>query len=173
MSEQADALAHPLLGSVAAPPQPKKVPHPVDELVGGRVQARRKQLGMSQEGLAGALGLTFQQVQKYERGKNRISASRLQHIADVLTVPVSYFFDDPAGRGPSRSAVGAPIAEVDEFLASADGLELASAFCRIHDNALRRSIVSFVERVAGERQATGSEADRNAGASAPLLTADG
>ena len=76
---------------------PKKSPNPIDKHVGGRVRMQRMALGMSQEKLGDAIGLTFQQVQKYEKGANRISASRLQQIAHVLGVPVTYFFDGAPG----------------------------------------------------------------------------
>lgn len=124
-------------------------PHPVDEHVGRRIQARRKQLGMSQNRLAEALGVTFQQVQKYERGSNRISASRLQHVADILGVQVSHFFD--GAYDPSQSHDDGPEApsEIDWFLASDEGVALARAFSRIRDPVLRRSIAVFVLNVAG------------------------
>ena len=84
----------------------KKAPNPTDKHVGARVRMRRMMLGMSQEKLGDALGLTFQQVQKYEKGANRIGASRLQQIAHILQVPVSFFFDGapnaPGSRGPQR-----------------------------------------------------------------------
>ena len=75
----------------------KKKPNPIDTHVGSRVRLRRTMLGMSQEKLGEALGITFQQVQKYEKGSNRIGASRLQNISDVLNVPVAYFFEDAPG----------------------------------------------------------------------------
>src|ERR1700686_2055023 len=81
----------------------KKAPNPIDKHVGSRVRMRRLMLSMSQQKLGGALGLTFQQVQKYEKGINRIGASRLQHISHILQVPVSFFFE-----GASRLA-GAPV----------------------------------------------------------------
>jgi transcriptional regulator with XRE-family HTH domain len=127
----------------------KKVPEPVDKHVGSRVRMRRMMLDMSQEKLGHALGLTFQQVQKYEKGQNRISASRLQQIANTLKVPVKFFFEDapgqtkPDGKAPSSSYVS-------EFLATADGLALTKAFMRIKDAKLRRSIVNLVEVVAGD-----------------------
>jgi len=124
-------------------------PHPVDEHVGHRIQARRKQLGMSQNRLAEALGVTFQQVQKYERGSNRISASRLQHAADILGVPVSHFFDRADDPAQSHDNGQEPLSEIDHFLASDEGVALAQAFCRIRDPAMRRSIAEFVVNVAG------------------------
>src|SRR5580700_9584612 len=99
-----------------------KAPNPVDKHVGSRVRMRRMMLGMSQGKLGEALGLTFQQVQKYEKGKNRIGASRLQHIANILQVPVPFFFDGaPAATGAEE--LPSP-AYVSDFLATSDGLAL-------------------------------------------------
>ena len=106
-------------------------------------------LGMSQEKLADQLGITFQQVQKYEKGVNRISASRLQHVCDILEVPISFFFE----QAPGSSSHGRGLAEapfpgyVNDFLASNEGLALLKAFVQIDDPALRRSIVRLVEAV--------------------------
>jgi transcriptional regulator with XRE-family HTH domain len=110
-------------------------------------------LAMSQEKLGDALGLTFQQVQKYEKGTNRIGASRLQQIANILQVPVSFFFEGAPDLGNSPSPTGmndAPSpAYVSDFLATSDGLALTKAFMRIHDAKLRRRIVDLVEHIAG------------------------
>jgi transcriptional regulator with XRE-family HTH domain len=110
-------------------------------------------LGMSQEKLGDALGLTFQQVQKYEKGTNRIGASRLQQISQILQVPVSFFFEGaPAayttGRHEGMSEATSP-AYVSDFLATSDGLALTKAFMRIEDSKLRRRIVDLVEQIAG------------------------
>ncbi|HEY0234159.1 MAG TPA: helix-turn-helix transcriptional regulator [Afipia sp.] len=127
-----------------------KTPNPVDKHVGSRVRMRRIMLGMSQEKLGEALGLTFQQVQKYEKGTNRIGASRVQQIGDVLQVPVSFFFDG----GPSTSISSEGFAEasspayVSDFLATSEGIALIRAFTRIEDPKLRRSIVDLVEQMA-------------------------
>jgi transcriptional regulator with XRE-family HTH domain len=111
---------------------------------------RRMMLGMSQEKLGDALGLTFQQVQKYEKGSNRIGASRLQHIAQILQVPVSFFFEGgPAGEVSRGAADLASPAYVSDFLATRDGLTLAKAFMAIKDKKLRRSIVALVEEIVG------------------------
>jgi transcriptional regulator with XRE-family HTH domain len=125
-------------------------PHPTDKHVGSRVRMRRLMLGMSQEKLADQLGLTFQQVQKYEKGINRISASRLQQVCQILDVPVSFFFEEAPGQSGERRGLGeAPSpAYVNDFLASADGLALLKAFMRINDPALRRSIVRLVESIS-------------------------
>jgi transcriptional regulator with XRE-family HTH domain len=118
---------------------------------------RRLMLGMSQEKLANQLGLTFQQVQKYEKGTNRISASRLQQMSHILEVPISFFFEQaPEVAGPGRGHADLPSpAYVNDFLATSDGLALTKAFMRIDDLGLRRSIVRLVECVtaAGRSQA--------------------
>jgi transcriptional regulator with XRE-family HTH domain len=125
-----------------------KSPHPTDKHVGSRVRMRRLILGMSQEKLADQLGLTFQQVQKYEKGTNRISASRLQHVCHILDVPVSFFFEQaPGPSSHGRSFAEASPAYVNDFLASSDGLALLKAFMRIDDSTLRRSIVRLVEGI--------------------------
>ena len=131
----------------------KKVPNPIDRHVGSRVRMRRMMLGMSQEKLGDALGLTFQQVQKYEKGANRIGASRLQQISQILQVPVSFFFEGaPSTRSERSEGFGeAPSpAYVSDFLATSDGLALTKAFVRIKDAKLRRRIVDLVEQIAGE-----------------------
>jgi len=132
-----------------------KAPNPVDKYVGSRVRMRRIMLGMSQEKLGEALGLTFQQVQKYEKGTNRVGASRIQQISEILQVPVSFLFEG----GPSSSASaenhneGISPAYVSDFLATSEGLALTRAFTRIADPKLRRSIVELVEQIA-EREAS-------------------
>jgi transcriptional regulator with XRE-family HTH domain len=114
-----------------------------------RVKMRRKMLSMSQEKVGEALGLTFQQVQKYENGTNRIGASRLQHIAHVLQVPVEFFFEGaPRILGQKGDGEAPSPAYVTEFLASSDGLGLIQAFMRIRDANIRRRIVNLVEELA-------------------------
>jgi transcriptional regulator with XRE-family HTH domain len=135
----------------------KKAPNPIDKHVGSRVRMRRMMLSMSQEKLGDALGLTFQQVQKYEKGTNRIGASRLQQISNILQVPVEFFFEGaPHAPGASRveGFADAPSpAYVSDFLASSDGLSLTKAFMRINDPKLRRRIVDLVEQIAsGEKR---------------------
>jgi transcriptional regulator with XRE-family HTH domain len=131
----------------------KKAPNPIDKHVGSRVRMRRMMLAMSQEKLGDALGLTFQQVQKYEKGTNRIGASRLQQISHILQVPVSFFFDGApiiAGMPRPEGVSEAPSpAYVSDFLATSDGLALTKAFMRIDDSKLRRRIVDLVEQIAG------------------------
>jgi transcriptional regulator with XRE-family HTH domain len=135
-----------------------KAPNPVDKYVGSRVRMRRIMLGMSQEKLGEALGLTFQQIQKYEKGTNRVGASRLQQISEVLHVPVSFLFDGgPSGVATSEgSAESASPAYIADFLATSEGLALTRAFTRIPDSKLRRSIVDLVEQIA-DREAAEDE----------------
>jgi transcriptional regulator with XRE-family HTH domain len=131
----------------------KKAPNPTDKHVGARVRMRRMMLGMSQEKLGDALGLTFQQVQKYEKGANRIGASRLQQIAHILQVPVSFFFEgapEVPGHHSADMAEAPSPAYVSDFLATSDGLALTKAFMKIKDAKLRRRIVDLVEQIAGE-----------------------
>jgi transcriptional regulator with XRE-family HTH domain len=130
-----------------------KSPQPTDTYVGTRVRMRRLMIGMTQEKLAAALGITFQQVHKYEKGMNRIGASRLQQLAQILQVPVSFFFEGgpisdnkPSGQQPAPSP-----AYVSDFLATRDGLALARAFMALEDAKLRRSIALLVERIAEEQ----------------------
>ncbi len=127
-----------------------KAPNPVDKYVGSRVRMRRIMLGMSQEKLGEALGLTFQQVQKYEKGTNRVGASRLQQISEILQVPVSFLFDGGPSGGANADGFseGSSPAYVSDFLATSEGLALTRAFTRITDAKLRRSIVDLVEQVA-------------------------
>jgi len=129
----------------------KKVPNPTDRHVGSRVRMRRIMLAMSQEQLAEALGLTFQQVQKYEKGANRIGAGRLQQISQILQVPVAFFFEGaPNAAAPHDSSGSAlSMAEIDDFVSDLDGLRLMRAFMRI-DNALQRRIVMLVQEIAGD-----------------------
>src|SRR6266851_292190 len=132
----------------------KKIPNPIDKHVGSRVRMRRMMLGMSREKLGDALDLTFQQVQKYEKGTNRIGASRLQHISLILQVPVAFFFEGaPHVLGQPKGSGDAPSpAYVSDFLASSDGLALTKAFRRIEEPKLRRRIVDLVEEIAGSRR---------------------
>ena len=130
----------------------KRSSNPIDKHVGSRVRMRRKMLGMSQTKLGDALGLTFQQVQKYEKGTNRISASRLQQLAHILQVPVTFFFEGAPPVAGQRKGLGeAPSpAYVSDFLASTDGLALTRAFTQIKDAKARRGIVDLVKQIAGD-----------------------
>jgi transcriptional regulator with XRE-family HTH domain len=127
--------------------------NPIDVHVGGRVRLRRMLLGMSQEKLGEHLGLTFQQIQKYEKGINRIGASRLFDLAQVLAVPVQFFYEELAASGGNGAGFAERPAEsyAAEFLGSREGLELNKAFARISDPRVRRSIVDLVRAFAGEQ----------------------
>ena len=126
--------------------------NPVDVHVGTRVRLRRMLLGMSQEKLGEHLGLTFQQIQKYEKGINRIGASRLFDLSRVLAVPVQFFYEElPVSAGDGASGFAEqPESYAVEFLSSREGLELNKAFARITDARVRRSIVELVRSFAGE-----------------------
>jgi transcriptional regulator with XRE-family HTH domain len=130
---------------------PKNEIHPTDAHVGKRVRMRRLMLGLSQTNVADALDLTFQQVQKYENGKNRVGASRLRHISQILQVPVEFFFEGaPHARVQHHANNNAPSAQyVTDYLATSEGLQLTKAFMQIPDAKLRRSIVNLVEHIAG------------------------
>lgn len=128
-----------------------KSPNPIDVHVGARVRMRRFLVGMSQGKLADQLGVTFQQVQKYEKGMSRISASRLQTIANVFDVPVSFFFEN---------IVDAPLSEsenlsdaVDVSLLTQDGMALNKAFARIKSAKVRKSVIELVKLLAEDHQA--------------------
>ena len=120
----------------------KKTPNPIDVFVGSRVRLRRLMVGMSQEALADRLGVTFQQVQKYEKGTNRISASRLQAISDVFRVPPSFFFQDDESNAPMAGATH-ETGDVSTFVSSKEGLDLNRAFLKIEDPSVRKSIIAL------------------------------
>ncbi|MDG5497250.1 helix-turn-helix transcriptional regulator [Niveispirillum sp. BGYR6] len=131
-------------------------PNPIDVHVGARVRLRRTLLGMSQEKLGEAIGLTFQQVQKYERGANRIGASRLFDLSRVLDVPVSFFFDDMADpeSGENTSAPSAmPEAGEPDPMAKRETLELVRAYYRITDPGVRKRIFELTKAVASAADA--------------------
>ncbi|RUM23467.1 XRE family transcriptional regulator [Rhizobium vallis] len=127
-----------------------KTPNAIDGYVGARIRMRRQLLGMSQERLADQIGVTFQQVQKYEKGINRIGASRLQRIADVLHTSVSFFFEQgdselATPRGLDLATNGDPVAE---FLQTKEGLVLNRAFLKIADRNIRETIIALVKAMA-------------------------
>jgi transcriptional regulator with XRE-family HTH domain len=129
--------------------------NPIDVHVGSRVRLRRMLLGLSQEKLGEHLGLTFQQIQKYEKGINRIGASRLFDLAKVLGVPVQFFYEElPTAESEAVGGFGERPAEnyAVEFLGSREGLELNKAFARITDPRVRRSIVELIRAFAGEAE---------------------
>src|SRR5262249_25960176 len=119
--------------------------------IGSRVRMRRKMVAMSQEKLAAALGLTFQQVEKYEKGATRSSASRLQQKAHILRGAVSFFFEGAPNASAPHGSNGSAFstAQIDDFVSDIDGLRLIRAFMRI-DVALRRRIVTLVQEIAGD-----------------------
>jgi transcriptional regulator with XRE-family HTH domain len=128
-----------------------RAPNPIDRHVGLRIRLRRKELGVSQERLADSIGLTFQQVQKYERAANRVSASKLWEMARVLKTSISYFYEglgDPSASEPPTS-VGER-QSVHDFLLTPEGLELASAFPRIKRARVRRRILELARALAEE-----------------------
>ena len=132
---------------------PRSAINPTDRHVGSRVRMRRLMLDTSQTDVADALGLTFQQLQKYEKGSNRISASRLQHISQILQVPVPFFFEGaPAASGirlsAGQTAEASSPSYVSDFLATSEGLALVKAFVCIEEPKLRRAIVRLVEGIA-------------------------
>ena len=126
----------------------KKPPNPIDVHVGSRVRARRQVLGMSQEKLGNALGLTFQQVQKYEKGTNRVGASRLQHLARILQVSIGHFFEGAPGQLKAKGNAPSS-AFVSDFVTSTEGLTLAKAFTQIKDAKVRHHIVKLVSEITG------------------------
>jgi transcriptional regulator with XRE-family HTH domain len=137
----------------------KKQPSSVDAHVGSRVRLRRMLIGMSQEKLGELLGLTFQQVQKYEKGANRIGASRLYDISSILGVPVSYFFDDLQGdHGVKRNPNHGASTDIDagpymmEFVSSAEGFQLVRAFTKITDPRVRKRMLDLVKSLTGEEE---------------------
>lgn len=125
----------------------KKTPNPIDVHVGSRIRLRRTMLGMSQEKLGDSLGITFQQVQKYEKGANRVGASRLQHIAEILTVPIPFFFEGSPGAieddGKHESSA--------DFMNSKECVALAAAFSAIEDKRVRQSILGLVRSLSKEQ----------------------
>lgn len=132
-------------------------PNPVDIHVGGRIRLRRMMNGLSQERLGEQMGLTFQQIQKYEKGANRVGASRLFQLSQVLDVPVSYFFDDLETSGEGGNLGFSESKSQDfvlEFLNSREGLELNRSFVKIQDPQVRRRIVDLI-RVLSDQPTIG------------------
>ena len=126
-----------------------KASNAIDAHVGSRVRMRRMMLGMSQEKLGDALGLTFQQVQKYEKGTNRMGASRLQQAADILGVAVAFFFEGAVGGTYKPDGSAPSPAYIDDFVTTSDGLRLMKAFMRIPTPAVRHHIVALAKEIAG------------------------
>ncbi|MFK0683972.1 helix-turn-helix domain-containing protein [Ochrobactrum sp. BD67] len=129
----------------------KKKPNPIDVHVGSRIRLRRNMLGLSQEKLGENLGITFQQIQKYEKGTNRVGASRLQAISAILNVPVSFFFEDaPGSSNQSGFAEDNEATYVVDFLNSNEGVQLTRAFTKISDPKVRRKIIDLVKSLAAD-----------------------
>ena len=126
----------------------KKAPNDIDRLVGSRVRMRRTLIGMSQEKLGEALGLTFQQVQKYEKGTNRISASRLQQIAAALGVTIDYLYGGGEGVDATSGGFAEPSVPYDGEMLTADALKLLRAFQRITDPRMRRKVIEIATVLA-------------------------
>ncbi|MDH5187865.1 MAG: helix-turn-helix domain-containing protein [Rhodospirillaceae bacterium] len=132
-------------------------PRPVDQHVGHRLRQRRTLLGLSQEKLGEAVGLTFQQIQKYERGANRIGASRLFQLSQILDVSVGYFFEEMSGevektRGERTGAKQSPVLEIvssDDPLARRETLELVRAYYKITDPKVRKRVFELTKSIAG------------------------
>lgn len=129
-------------------------PNPIDRHVGLRIRMRRKELSVSQERLAEAVGLTFQQIQKYERAANRVSASKLWELARALNTSIAYFYEGL----PEMELAGAPRQGIQDFLLTPEGLELAASFPRIHHPRLRRKLVELI-RTLGEQAGQDVEPD--------------
>ena len=127
-----------------------KRPNPIDVHVGSRLRMRRMMLGMSQVKLGEAFGVTFQQVQKYEKGVNRMGSSRLQQAADILGVTVPFFFEGTTGGTYKPDGSAPSPAYVNEFVSSEDGLRLIKAFARLPRPALRQRIVAVVREIVGD-----------------------
>jgi transcriptional regulator with XRE-family HTH domain len=130
----------------------KKKPNPIDVHVGARIRLRRNMLGMSQERLGESLGITFQQIQKYEKGTNRVGASRLQAIARILSVPVAFFFEDAPGREGAPGMAEEATDYVADIPNTAEGMQLNRAFVRISDPKVRRRILDLVKVLSAERE---------------------
>lgn len=132
----------------------KKSPNAVDRFVGERIKVRRQQIGLNQGQLAGPLGVTYQQIQKYEAGNSRIGAGRLQQIATLLKVPISYFFEGAPSISPVRpnnKNAGELPDYATSFIASEEGRAIARAFGEIEDRRIKDCITNLIEYVAAAR----------------------
>jgi transcriptional regulator with XRE-family HTH domain len=131
-----------------------KTPNPIDKHVGARVRMRRLMVGMSQGRLGEALDVTFQQIQKYEKGANRIGASRLQQLARVLEVPPAFFFEGAPSFAPGKPAFAeqAASAYVVDFLSTSEGLQLNRAFVQIRDPKVRKRILDLVAALSAAKE---------------------
>lgn len=127
---------------------PKFGPNPIDVHVGSRIRVRRMMIGLSQEKLAGGLGITFQQVQKYEKGTNRVGASRLQSIAGLLNVPISYFFAEGDNSLLAKPTSVGDVDVITTFLSSQQGLDLNKAFSKLENPKIRQRVLQLVTTIA-------------------------
>jgi transcriptional regulator with XRE-family HTH domain len=134
-----------------------KMPNPVDKHVGSRVRMRRRMLAISQGKLGDALGITFQQVQKYEKGTNRIGAGRLQEISHILQVPIAFFYEGTIDESAlaKLEASTRSLALLDDFVSSSEGLRLVQSFMRIESADARRRIVALVQEIADRQNIAG------------------
>ena len=128
---------------------PQKQPNPIDMQVGNRVRIRRMLIGMSQEHLGDQLGLTFQQVQKYEKGINRIGAGRLYDVARILNVPVNFFY---GGLPPDANETDVSVQPVMKFMSSGEGHKLAGAYMKIKDAKVRKRVLDLVISLAADEE---------------------
>lgn len=128
----------------------KKSPNPIDVHVGSRIRLRRNIIGVSQERLGASLGISFQQIQKYERGTNRVGASRLQNIADILNVHISFFFEDAPANDVAVTEIpqSSSLNDIQTFLSSAEGFRLNREFVKIADPNVRHRIIELVKSAA-------------------------
>ena len=131
-------------------PVPKKQANPIDAQVGNRVRLRRMMMGMSQEKLGEMLGLTFQQVQKYEKGINRIGAGRLFEVSRILDVKIDYFYEGVSGQPEGGFAESESSPPVMEFVTSGEGLQLSLAFMKIKDPKLRKRVLDLVKQMSAD-----------------------
>ena len=130
-------------------------PNPIDRHVGLRIRMRRKELGISQERLAESIGLTFQQVQKYERAANRVSASKLWEMSRALSTSISYFYEG-LGDGAEPPGANIPRESMQDFLLTPEGIELAAVFPKIGKSRVRRKILDLVRAMVGDPDAIDS-----------------
>lgn len=137
----------------------KKQPNPIDVHVGSRIRLRRNMNDMSQERLGDSLGISFQQIQKYERGTNRVGASRLQNIANILNVPVSFFFENAPDQGASLldPSHASPQDDLQAFLSSPEGFRLNQEFVKIKDSKVRHRIIEMIKAIATDQDERSAE----------------
>lgn len=137
------------------PSEPDIGPNPIDRHVGLRIRMRRRELGISQERLAESIGLTFQQVQKYERAANRVSASKLWEVARALNTSVSFFYEG-LSKPEGSTGFNPPREQVHDFLATLEGIELANTFPKIPRGRVRRKVLDLVRAIAEEPESVGA-----------------